>query len=193
MPTFNRISGLVEEQIAKVEAKHQNGVKVCDRTDLIVMYIQVLFLVGGLGSNIFLMKYLQSRIKNGVVVKQPGAGYFSLRSADFENSRYTAIMRGAVMSELGLKVSEHIMRRHYGIQTNIPFKEGEHPQDLKILKVNGLYYCSRVFKWLTQMVDHSINTANLPGSTSPLWEVLYTPSYSPFQREGVARGSQDAC
>ena len=153
--------------------------------------VQVLFLVGGLGSNIFLMKYLQSRIKNGVVVKQPGAGYFSFSSADFENSRYTAIMRGAVMSELGLKVSEHIMRRHYGIQTNIPFKEGEHPEELKILKVNGLYYCSRVLRWLTQMVGHCFNTANLSGSTSSLWAMLYAPSYSLFQREGVACRSSD--
>ena len=80
------------------------------------------------------------------------------------------------MSELGLKVSEHIMRRHYGIETQIPFKEGEHPEELKVLYVDGKYFCRRAMEWLTQMVCRSIVTADLPGSTSPLRAMLYVSS-----------------
>jgi len=73
LPLFSKISELVQAQIRKVESTYSQGVKVSSIKFSRLIW-KVLFLVGGLGSNEFLAKYLKSRIKLGIVVKQPNAG-----------------------------------------------------------------------------------------------------------------------
>jgi hypothetical protein len=62
-------------------------------------------------------------------------------------------MRGAVLYELGLKVGEHCMRRHYGIVLSVPFLQGQHPPHRKSIHFDGLEYCTGVFDWLSKMVQ----------------------------------------
>ena len=74
LPLFSKISELVQAQIRKVESMYNQAVKV-SLIKFFTLIWKVLFLVGGLGSNEFLAKYLKSRIKLGIVVKQPSAGF----------------------------------------------------------------------------------------------------------------------
>lgn len=61
-------------------------------------------------------------------------------------------MRGAVCYELGLKVGEHVMRRHYGVVYFVPFVEG-HPPHLKQVLLDGKEYCDNVFNWVAKKVS----------------------------------------
>ena len=60
-------------------------------------------------------------------------------------------MRGATLYKLGLKVGEHYMRRHYGVQYSVSFVEGCHPHYLKSTHIDGLDYCDHVFNWVAKM------------------------------------------
>ena len=69
--------------------------------------------------------------------------------------RHTAIMRGAVLSALGLKVHGHIMRFHYGHIIQRPFKP-EDPKALSFVNPAGIVSCNQVFWWFAEMVSHSL-------------------------------------
>lgn len=56
------------------------------------------------------------------------------------------------MSELGLGVSEHIMRRHYGIDVAVPFEAGKHPEELKRVDYDGQAYCTKKMLWIAKRV-----------------------------------------
>ena len=61
-------------------------------------------------------------------------------------------MRGAILYELGLKVGEHVMRRHYGHSRNMPF-EGKDPLNLKYTdRFDGKDMCLGVFSWFSKKV-----------------------------------------
>lgn len=60
-------------------------------------------------------------------------------------------MRGAVLSELGLRVGEHLMRRNYGVLYNNLFSAGD-PVHRKFIDVDGLAYCKDYFDWFASMV-----------------------------------------
>ena len=60
-------------------------------------------------------------------------------------------MRGAVMSALGLRVQEHVMRRHYGVVLYRDF-EPDDPPALKFLDIDGSWCCNDTFNWYSKMV-----------------------------------------
>ena len=84
-----------------------------------------MFLVGGLGSNTFLRKFLRQCLPPDVYVKQP------LDRCPLLNLTYnswSAVVRGAVMYGLNSKVvRERILRRHYGIATSVVWDQEKHP------------------------------------------------------------------
>lgn len=86
----------------------------------------------------------------GIVVKQPSAGYVSVR-VPCSRFSHTAIMRGAVLYQLGLKVDERVARRHYGLATARLFSAGD-PIANKSLGNDGLEWCNNVMKWQVKMV-----------------------------------------
>jgi len=61
-------------------------------------------------------------------------------------------MRGAVLSQLGLKVGEHRMRRNYGVVYGVPFVSGRHPIQRKYIRIAGGTFCRGVFDWFAIMV-----------------------------------------
>lgn len=71
-------------------------------------------------------------------------------------NRVTAIMKGAVLNRLGLKlVKFRAMRYSYGLVSEPVFKSGEHPEDLKYRdKVDGNYRCKGVMKWYALIVTY---------------------------------------
>ena len=61
-------------------------------------------------------------------------------------------MRGAVLYRLGMKVDERIMRRHYGVQIETRFIEGQHPEEFKVEGNDGKMWCKNHMKWLAHKV-----------------------------------------
>jgi hypothetical protein len=137
-PIFDKIWGLVREQMNTIQRDFQEKLKV-------------IFLVGGLGSNLYLGKFLQGRVGQMVDVKQPEAGYvhFPLwRQSLTLEYRYSAIVKGAVLYKLGLDfVKERVLRMHYGIWMNPLFREGHHPQSKKYTALDGTVRCRGVMDW----------------------------------------------
>jgi hypothetical protein len=60
-------------------------------------------------------------------------------------------MRGAVLSALGLRVQEHVMRRHYGVVLQAPFEPND-PKEFFSIGADGRHKCLRKFYWYTKMV-----------------------------------------
>lgn len=85
-----------------------------------------MFLVGGLGSNTFLRKFLRESLPPEVYVKQP-LDRFSLVKSRLCYS-WSAVVRGAVMYGLNSNVvRERILRRHYGIATSVVWDQEKYP------------------------------------------------------------------
>jgi len=62
-------------------------------------------------------------------------------------------MRGAVLQKMGLNfVKERVMRRHYGVSHNRPFKHGMDPISLKDTNAAGTVVCRSVMKWYVNKV-----------------------------------------
>ena len=62
-------------------------------------------------------------------------------------------MRGAILYRLGLKVGEHVMRRHYGNWVARRFIEGKDPSNLRYTDhCDGQDMCNKVFMWFTRKV-----------------------------------------
>jgi|SRR5271155_733251 len=61
-------------------------------------------------------------------------------------------MRGAVLSALGLRVQEHVMRRHYGMVLQQPFKITD-PIELHDISLDGTHVCMNKFYWYSKMVQ----------------------------------------
>jgi hypothetical protein len=57
------------------------------------------------------------------------------------------------MYGLGLKVTEHVLRRNYGIMRSTPFIEGKHPEELKYQNPEGVLKCRRHMEWLAKRVN----------------------------------------
>lgn len=70
------------------------------------------------------------------------------------NSRITAVVRGAVLYKLGLNyVKEHAMRVHYGVSSWVPFQEDVHPEDFRVEAYDGVPMCKNVMKWYVRKVS----------------------------------------
>jgi len=61
-------------------------------------------------------------------------------------------MRGAVLSALGLRVQEHVMRRHYGVVLRQPF-EIDDPKELHVIALDDRHRCEQKFYWYSKMVQ----------------------------------------
>lgn len=72
-PLFEAICDLIRDQMKSVENNGGIPVKV-SLLELTVSKQQVLFLVGGFGSNTFLANFLKNKLPLPLIVKQPGAG-----------------------------------------------------------------------------------------------------------------------
>jgi len=131
-PVFRQIRSLIEEQIRDIKVRTNSNLKT-------------LFLVGGLGSNQYLLQYLQKELRSGVQLKQPYSGY-------------SAIMRGAVLHGLGMDlVKERLMRRSYGSEFQAIFKPDEHPESLKFIDdIDGQCRCNTM-KWYASKGDRMPN------------------------------------
>jgi hypothetical protein len=70
-------------------------------------------------------------------------------------------MRGAVLHGIGWKVGEHRMRRHYGIDWNVDFVSGYHPEDRKYVNIAGDTMCRGIFEWGVKMVSQCIRETSL--------------------------------
>jgi hypothetical protein len=113
--------------------------------------VQSLFLVGGLGSSLYLLKFLQWKLGGLVKVKQPEAGYKMNRTADVV--RYSAIVRGAVLYKLGMDlVKDRVVRASYGTSSLARFQEGHHPISAKVVDRDGLVKCNDVMYWFATKV-----------------------------------------
>jgi len=75
-------------------------------------------------------------------------GHLSLTSS------HTAIMRGAVLHQLGMKVDERVMRRHYGVRIQREFEAGD-PSRFKVIGHDGVEMCSDVMEWYVNKVCRS--------------------------------------
>lgn len=85
------------------------------------------FLVGGLGSNTFLRRFLMQTLPRDVIVKQPLNGFLFGQDYPLTNS-WSAVVRGAVLYGLNSGiVRERILRRHYGIPTSVVWDPEKHP------------------------------------------------------------------
>ena len=69
-------------------------------------------------------------------------------------SSHTAIMRGAVLHQLGMKVDERVMRRHYGVRMKREFEAGD-PSRFKVIGNDGVEMCDDVMKWYVNKVCQS--------------------------------------
>jgi len=97
--------------------------------------MKVLFLVGGLGSNRYLFKFLQRELSGIIDIKQPARGY-------------TSIMRGALIYEIGQSlVSVRSITASFGICVNTTFKPGDHPENRKYTGLDGRTLCEGVMFW----------------------------------------------
>jgi hypothetical protein len=67
--------------------------------------------------------------------------------------RYTAIVRGAVLSKMGVNsVKERRMRRHYGLVTSKIFRPGHDPESRKFVDIAGLTRCRDSTDWYSYKV-----------------------------------------
>jgi hypothetical protein len=110
--------------------------------------------VGGLGSNQYLLQYLQEGLRSGVQLKQPYSGYeTNTIVSDPRYYRYSAIMRGAVLHGLGMDlIKERLMRRSYGSEFQSIFKPDEHPESLKFIDdIDGQCRCNTM-RWYASKV-----------------------------------------
>ena len=64
-------------------------------------------------------------------------------------------MRGAVLHQLGMKVDERVMRRHYGLTLQRKFKASD-PSRLKVIANDGVEMCDDVMEWVVNKVCHSL-------------------------------------
>jgi hypothetical protein len=102
--------------------------------------------VGGLGSNAYLGEYLKKKLKGDVDVKQPMSGYLPLSHK--LTIRYSAIMKGAVLTGLGLNlIKERLMRRSYGVKSHTIFVQGQHPMSKRYVDIDGTVRCRDVMNW----------------------------------------------
>ena len=113
--------------------------------------VQTCFLVGGLGSSLYLLDFLRSRLMS-LEVKQP-----DVRSLHFvrlfDLFSYTAIMKGAVLYKLGLDlVRTRVMRSSYGTEIRVTFKEGVHPEYRKVYDYDRLPRCDGYMYWFAKKV-----------------------------------------
>jgi hypothetical protein len=140
-----------------------------------VAEVQALFLVGGLGSSLYLLKYIKLKLSESILhVMQPEAGY---KLQWRNNCRYCAIMRGAVLYKLGLAfVKDRLMRASYGTVSRIPFREGRDPPSRRVYDFAGQAKCAGVMHWFVTKV--SIRLILISGSKGRKWglsgtEVLF--------------------
>lgn len=139
---------------------------------------KVLFLVGGLGSSLYLSKFLQAKLKSVIEVKQPEEGLLPFQDLQLID-RYSAIMRGAVLHKLGLDyVKERIMRAHYGTSVSMPFRYGIDPPNLKYVNASGEERCNRVMEWLAHKVRVQLDFSDILGTKGCKWSC--TPNISAF-------------
>lgn len=145
-PNFNQILGLVRGQIEVLQ-----DLKVLISGNSYLLTFKVLFLVGGLGSNLYLSKFLQIELGSAIQVKQPETGFLHSRMQLIR--RYSAIMRGAVLHKMGMDyVKERIMRVHYGYSITKPFIEGYHPPERKYVGTAGDTRCDGIMRWFANKV-----------------------------------------
>lgn len=79
IPIFKRILGFVQQQLDGVRAVDGvTKVKVCSSSSHSALTLQAVFLVGGLGSNTYLRKFLIQRLPSEISVKQPAAAYIHM-------------------------------------------------------------------------------------------------------------------
>jgi hypothetical protein len=110
--------------------------------------------VGGLGSNEYLVQFLQKNLNSRIAIRQPASRYVTVTSYVSEHRvddicSYSAIMRGAVLHGLGLnQIRERVMRRSYGIATNPVFVANRHPTARRFVDVDGVTRCRDVMEWL---------------------------------------------
>jgi len=82
-PRFSALSKtrLTTSRQRTAELKYSSNLRVTD---------QILFLVGGLGSNHYLAEYLGKQIPSGIEVQQPPFGYYPLHHSNglFQNERH---------------------------------------------------------------------------------------------------------
>jgi len=116
-----------------------------------------LLLVGGLGSNQYLLQYLREYLNRDLQIKQPPYGYHISKLAILK-ARVSAIMRGAVLHGLIHRdpslnpLDQRVMRRSYGIDLSDVFDPTTHPNHLKFVdKIDGNLRCF-VMKWYAKKV-----------------------------------------
>jgi hypothetical protein len=150
LPLFTKICDLVQAQIRKVESKYNQGIKVCLPRGLWSNECSGSFpcrrsWIKPLPCQLFEKSY-QARH----CCKATKCGVCSLDK--ISEVSHTAIMRGAVLYQLGLKVDERIMRCHYGVEMQRLFGKSD-PERLKVLGNDGLEWCNGVMKWYVKKVS----------------------------------------
>jgi hypothetical protein len=80
-------------------------------------------------------------------------------------------VRGAVLSALGMRVHEQVLRRHYGTILWRPFEFGD-PTELHQRDLDGELVCTKAFHWYGHMV------------------IVFSPLLLCFQDEHVSYGHE---
>jgi hypothetical protein len=83
----------------------------------------------------YLGEFLRKKLRGLIDIKQPMSGY-------------SAIMKGAVLTGLGLNlIKERLMRRSYGVKSHTVFVAGQDPLSRRYVDVDGTVRCRDVMKW----------------------------------------------
>lgn len=72
-PIFDKIVELVKGQIKAAKIKNRRRIKVLQTISQAL--IQVIFMVGGLGTNDYLKQYIAGKISTNIELKKPTHGY----------------------------------------------------------------------------------------------------------------------
>lgn len=108
--------------------------------------------MGGLGSNIYLYRFLKAKLEGTIEVIQPESGYY-LPIFKLKVDRISAVMLGAVLYKLGLDtVKSRIMRRSYGVVYNVEFLPGYHPPSQRYVCLDDVTRCQHVMNWYVRKV-----------------------------------------
>jgi hypothetical protein len=138
VPVFDEIKRLISSQMNTVKANSKAQIKVPPRGSWVD---QTIFLVGGLGSNEYLIEFLKKNFRSAKV---------DIQRPSFVHS---AIMRGAVLHGLGLnQIRERVMRTSYGVAANPVFVANRHPLNRRFVDVDGVTRCKEVMDWFTRRV-----------------------------------------
>ena len=153
-PIFERIFHLVEKQMCDLRTKLGKSLKVMIRFGRFSESSWCSLLeVWGI-TNILCIRWKRNS-DPGLILNNLNMGTnLDGHRVMLTLSRYSAIMRGAILHKLGLNcIRERIMRRHYGVRhSRTPFNPAKDPLSRKGTNLRGDTVCLGAMTWYAKKV-----------------------------------------